>query len=154
MNIVPWRKGDRRGELARPGDEFRRQMDRLFEDFFGDWPLAGRGEGTFAPRLDVTENDAEVVVTAEIPGMTDKDVEVTLADGRLVLSGEKKSEREEKDRSYHLVERSYGSFSRTVELPGSVLGDKASATFKNGVLTVKVPKGAEGKSRKISITGG
>jgi HSP20 family protein len=154
MNLIDWNRRDRGGEMARPIGELRRQMDRLFSDFFSDFQLAAPGEGVFSPRLDVAEIDSEVVVTAEVPGMTEKEVEVTLADGRLTISGEKKSEREEKNRSYHLVERSYGSFSRAVDLPGSVQAEKASATFKDGVLTVKVPKSAEGKARRIAIQGG
>jgi len=154
MNIVPTRRSDRGAELARPAEEFRRQMDRLFEAFFSGWPLAGRGEGAFAPRLDVAETEKEVVVTAELPGLTEKDVEVTVADGRLIISGEKRSEREEKDGSYQLLERSYGTFSRVVELPGAVQEDKAAATFKNGVLSVRVPKSGESKARKIAIQGG
>jgi len=150
MNLVPWKKkGEDRG-AARPLDLFRRQMDRLFEDFLGDWALAGRGEG-FLPRLDVSENEKEVVVSAELPGMDEKDVEVSLSNGRLVISGEKKDQREEKNRSYHLVERSWGSFSRAVDLGEAVDSGKATAAYKNGILTVTVPKTEAAKPKKISI---
>jgi len=150
MNLVPWKKkGEERG-AARPLDLFRRQVDRLFEDFLGDWSLAGRGQG-FLPRLDVSENDREVVVTAELPGMDEKDVDVSLSNGRLVSSGEKKDQREEKNRAYHLVERSYGSFSRAVDLGEAVDSGKAAAAYKNGILTVTVPKTEAAKPRKISI---
>ena len=157
MNIIPRRKPEESPERLHPIELFRRQMDRLFEDFWGESGLLGRtagGEAGFLPRVDVAENDKEVIVTAEFPGLSEKDVEVSLAHGQLVLSGEKRSEREEKDRSYYLVERSHGSFKRVVELPGAVQEDKAAASFKNGVLTVKVPKSAEARARKIQIQGG
>jgi len=156
MNIVPRRKREEGGELSHPIDLFRRQMDRLFEDFWGETGLMSRfaaGEAAFLPRVDIAESDKEVVVTAELPGLSEKDVEVSLSQGQLVLSGQKKSEREEKDKSFHLVERSYGSFKRVVDLPVALQEDKAQASFKNGVLTVKVPKSAEAKSRKIQIQG-
>jgi len=157
MNIIPHRKREQGVEGSHPVDLFRRQMDRLFDDFWGERGLLSRfatAETVFLPRVDVAENDREVVVTAELPGLAEKDVEVSLTRGRLMLSGQKKSEREEKDKSYHLVERSYGSFQRVVDLPAALQEDKAQASFKNGVLTVKVPKGAESKSRKIQIQGG
>ena len=157
MNIIPHRKHKEGGEPLHPVKLFRRQMDRLFEDFWGESGLLGRlaaGQGRFLPRVDVAETDQEVVVTAELPGLAEKDVEVSLAHGQLVLSGQKQSEREEKDKSYHLVERSCGSFKRVVELPGALQEDQAAAAFKNGILTVKVPKSAAVKARKIQIQGG
>ncbi|HOX06282.1 MAG TPA: Hsp20/alpha crystallin family protein [Planctomycetota bacterium] len=159
MNMIPRRRREEGAEIGHPIDLFRRQMDRLFDDFWGETGLmsglAGPGAGgTFLPRVDVTENESEVTVTAELPGLTDKDVEVSLAQGRMVLSGQKKSEQEHKDRSLHIVERSYGSFKRVIELPSAVQEDKAQASFRNGVLTVKVPKGAEVRSRKIQIREG
>jgi HSP20 family protein len=101
----------------------------------------------------VSESEKDVTVTAEVPGMSEEDVEVTLSGGRLVISGEKKDEREEKDKSYHLVERSYGSFSRSVDLGDAVDAEKATADYKNGVLTVRVPKSTAARSRKIQIKG-
>ncbi len=152
MNLIPWRKRGEDNGSSHPVRLFRRQMDRLFEDFFGDWtPL--RGAGGFVPRLDVSESDKEVVVSAELPGMIEKDVEVTFAGGRLLISGEKKSESEKDREGYHLVERSYGSFSRSVELGDGVDPEKAVASYRNGVLEIKVPKTEAGKPRKIDIKG-
>ena len=152
MNLIPWRK--RHGQ-AYPLDPFRRQMDRLFEDFFGGWPLAGRAsESAFVPRLDVAEDEGQVVVSAELPGMSEKDLEVSLADGVLTISGEKKDGREAKDKSYHLVERSYGRFSRSVELGRAVDEGKVAAAYKDGILRVTVPKSEKAKPRKISIHSG
>lgn len=154
MNITPWSK---RGRLEEGGplEAFRRQIDRVFEDFFPDWPLArAGGEGLgFAPRLDVSETDGEVVVTVELPGVEEKEVQVSLSGGLLVISGEKKSERHEKDKSWQVAERSWGGFSRTVNLGSAVDADRASATFRNGVLTVKVPKAAEDRPHRIKVQG-
>jgi len=151
MNLIPWKRKSEDSELSRPVDLFRRQMDRLFEDFFGDWSLARPGDGfDFAPRLDVSENEKEVLVKAELPGLGEKDVDVSLTQGVLTISGEKKDEREEKDKSWHLVERSYGRFSRSVNV-GAVDEGKVDAAFKDGVLTVKLPKREEAKPKRIAI---
>jgi len=127
-------------------------MDSLFGDFLGDRPGARRD---FVPRLDISESEKEVVVSVELPGMDEKDLEVNFSNGRLTISGEKKDEREEEgeDKSYHLLERSYGSFSRAVDLGDAVDAAKAGAVFKNGILTVKVPKAEAAKTRKIDIKG-
>jgi HSP20 family protein len=154
MNLIPWSRRHQNGGTAHPLDLFRRQMDRLFEDFFGDRSLAlTAGSGEFVPRLEVSETEKEVVVKAELPGLKQDDVEVNLTGGRLVISGQKKDEREEKDRSYHLVERSYGSFSRAVDLGEAVDAEKASASFKDGVLTVTVGKAAGAGAKKIKVSG-
>jgi HSP20 family protein len=148
MNLIPWKR-EARGE-AQPLDLFRRQMDGLFEDFFGEWSLAGRA-GSFVPRIDVSEDEKHVVVRAELPGVDQNEVEVSLSGGRLVISGEKKSGREEQKRNYHLVERSYGSFSRAVDLGDAVDSERAAASYKDGVLTVTVPKAEAAKPKKISV---
>ena len=156
MNLIPWSRRSEDGGAGHPMALFRRQMDRLFEDFFGDRSLGlglMSGSGGFVPRLEVSESEEEVVVKAELPGMKQDEVEVNLTGGRLVISGHKKDEREEKDRSYHTVERSYGSFSRAVDLGEGVDPEKAGATFKDGVLTVTVPKAAGARARKIKISG-
>jgi len=151
MNLIPWKKKKEDSNLSHPADLFRHQMNRLFDDFFGDWSLA-RGEAgfDFVPRVDVSENDKEVLVKAELPGLEEKEVEVSLSNGQLLISGEKKDEREEKDKSYHLVERSYGSFSRAVDV-GPVDEDKVKASFKNGILTVNLPKREEDRAKKVKI---
>ena len=109
-----------------------------------------------APSVDVSETDDEVQVTADLPGLTEKDVEVTLEDGALTIRGEKKEEREEKKRNYHLVERSYGRFERAVALPHGIDPGKVKARFRNGVLHVTLPKTPENRSRSraIEITAG
>jgi HSP20 family protein len=149
----------RRSELATRGDDpfsaLRREMDRLFEGFGRDlgWSSGDLPVGALAPSIDVTESDTELRIEAEMPGVDEKDVEVTLTDNVLTVRGEKKAEREEKKKDYHLVERSYGSYARSVTLPFAAEADKAKASFKNGVLTITLPKPPEiaAKAKKIAI---
>jgi HSP20 family protein len=128
----------------------QRDVNRLFNEFFGDFDLepfrgAEARMATFTPRVNVSETEHEVKVTAELPGLDEKDVEVTLDENAVTIKGEKKEEHEEKtEHSYHL-ERSYGTFQRTIPLPAHVLGDQAKAGFKKGVLTVTLPKAAPAK---------
>jgi len=92
------------------------------------------------PKVDVAETEDAIQVTAELPGLKEEDIEVSLADHNLVISGEKKAEKEEKDKNYHRIERSFGSFHRSVPLPAEVNGEKVDASFTNGVLKVVLPK--------------
>ena len=139
-----------------PLEAFQREVNRLFEDFFRAPARAGGAEGMFAaaaPRVDVTESERDYEITAELPGIDEKDVELTLANNLLTIRGEKKTEREEKDKNYYLSERSFGSFRRSIPLPAEVDEDKVEARFKNGVLTVRLPKSAEAqaKTRRIEV---
>jgi HSP20 family protein len=132
---------------------FQQEMNRLFDGFFGRSalePFGGLGEGwgLFSPRVDVAETDKEVVVSAELPGLDDEDIDVSLSRGMLTISGEKKQEKEKKGRNYYRVERSYGSFRRSVRLPAEVDTGKVDAVFRKGVLTITLPKTAEAKARK------
>jgi HSP20 family protein len=108
----------------------------------------------WSPRINVSETEKEIQVTAELPGIEEKDVEVTLDNGVLLIKGEKKAEKEEKNKNYHRVERSYGAFTRSFTLPQTVSGEEAQAEYNNGVLRVTLPKREEAKSRRIEITGG
>jgi HSP20 family protein len=101
--------------------------------------------------MDVTERDGEIELTAELPGLEEKDVEVTLVDNVLTIRGEKKAEKEEKDQNRRIVERSYGAFSRSLELPAGIKPDDIIATMKNGVLTVKLPKTAQIRAEPAKI---
>ena len=142
-----------------PFAQMRDEMDRVFDSFLGR-SLFGR-PSTFpspvgdmiAPDIDVRENEKEIILEAELPGIAEKDVEVAVRDGILSLKGEKKSERDEKKETYHLVERSYGSFERSFRLPDTADEDKITADFDKGVLRVIVPKRAEVKpaEKKIPI---
>jgi HSP20 family protein len=108
-------------------------------------PVAGLGSDTLAPKIDIAESKDAINVTAELPGVEEKDVDVTLADGVLTIRGEKKSERDEqeRDKSWHVVERSYGSFSRTISLPFDPDPAKVEANFDKGVLRIHLPKPVE-----------
>ena len=147
-----------RDRQEHPLEAFQREVNRLFDDFFRMPALSG-DEGMFAaatPRVDVKETDAEYEVSAELPGIDEKDVELTLANNVLAIRGEKKTEREEKEKSYYLSERSFGSFRRTIPLPAEVDEDKVEAHFKNGVLTVRLPKSAaaQARTRRIEVKAG
>lgn len=136
-----------RGE-ADPFSTLQREMNRLFED---TW--RGRALAETPLRVDVKEDDKAFHVTADIPGLAEKDVEVTFEDGTLTIRGEKKLERDEKKDTWHLVERLSGSFARQIVLPASIDAEKIEAGFEKGVLTVTLPKMPEeqAKARKIEI---
>jgi HSP20 family protein len=125
----------------------------LFERFFEDMDMAPffSDEKSFVPAFDISESDTEYVVTAELPGIDEKDLEVTLSDGILSVKGEKKHETEEKSGTHHRVERRYGSFSRSFRIPDSVDSDKIDATFKDGVLKLSIPKSEQAEMKKIEI---
>ena len=142
--ISPWRPFE--------FEKMRREMDRLWDSFFEGRPAKrGREEGEWLPSLDVSETKNELVVKAEIPGMDAKDIDISLSDGVLTIKGEKKQEKEEKEADYHLVERSYGAFVRSVRLPKEVQGDKISASYKDGILKIALPKSEEAKKKEIKI---
>ena len=148
-----------------PLANLRREIDRLFEDLpFGPWRSSvGRsvfdvepfwhGELTFgkAPAVDMAEGDKEYEITAELPGMEEKDIDVKYADGVLTINGEKKEEKEERRKDYYLSERRFGSFHRSFQVPNGIEADKIDARFKNGVLTVTLPKSAEAQKREKKI---
>ncbi|HBK08690.1 MAG TPA: molecular chaperone Hsp20 [Acetobacteraceae bacterium] len=136
----------------------RTEMDRLFDTFtgrFGMTPMfSPRFDTTFAvpsPAVDITENEAAFTLTAEVPGMTDKEVQVSLSGDTLMITGEKRQEREEKNENRYLAERSYGSFQRSFVLPDSVDPEKVAASFANGVLSVTLPKVAKAATKKIEV---
>jgi HSP20 family protein len=150
-----------RREEEYPLYSLQRDVNRLFEDFLRGFDLrplrmAEEKWGGFNPKMDLEETDKEYRITAELPGMEEKDVEVLLTGNSLTIKGEKKEETEEKGKSFYHMERSYGSFHRTVPLPEGIDIKKVNADFKSGVLSVRLPKTVEAKtkSQKIPITGG
>ena len=155
-DLIPWGGQESRalaplrGEERSPLISLRREMDRLFDDFFHA-PLAGLGRGMAAwPSVEVNETETEIRITAEVPGMAEKDVELLLEDGVLTLRGEKKSETQDKDRGYS--ERYYGRFERRIALPAGVNEEGAKADFRDGVLTVTLPRSADSaRGRRIAI---
>jgi HSP20 family protein len=124
-----------------------REVQKTFEDFSRRSPLAGLSSEMLAPRIDIAESKDAIDLTAELPGVDEKDVDVTLADGVLTIRGEKKAERDEKDKdkNWHVVERSYGSFSRTISLPFDPDSAKVEAKFEKGVLHIHLPKPGGGQ---------
>jgi HSP20 family protein len=132
-----------------PFQSFRAEMDRLFDSFLTGIPALSTfrqglpAEEGFTPAWDVKETEKELVVKADLPGMDEKNVQVTIGNGVLTLRGEKESERKEEHGNYHTMERSYGSFQRSIRLPETIDEDKAGARFDKGVLTVTLPKRPE-----------
>ena len=152
-DLVPWSKQRRVSTVHRDEPTPFSATDRFFDSFFSGWggSLMERGMEAFSPRIDVAENDREVVVTAEIPGMEEKDFDISLTAETLSIHGEKKSEHEEKKGDYYRMERSYGSFHRTIPLPCEVDADKVEAKYGKGVLRITLPKLPEEKQHRKRI---
>ncbi len=146
--------GRQRG-VARAENAFvslQNEIDRLFENFTAGFPSLGNGmTNVTLPNIDVSETDKEIDITAELPGLEEKDVQINVSDNILTIRGEKKAEKEQKDKNYRLVERSYGSFERSLELPDGVNADGIKASIDKGVLKVVVPKPAPAQSKKIEV---
>lgn len=149
-------------EETRPDTSFG-EMERYFDRFFRhpfslmtpQWPFREfpfPKMGEISPSVDIFEEGGEMVVKAELPGISKENLHVTISENTLTITGEKKQEEKVEKKDYHRLERSYGSFSRSFRLPDNVNGDKAKASFKDGVLEVRVPKTKETKQKKISIS--
>jgi len=153
MNIIPWKSRSMQRRDGRESDPFSRlrdEMDTLFDRFVGDWGLpAARATG--GPSVDLAETETEIVVKAELPGVDPKDVDIRVEGNLLTIRGEKKQETEEKRRDYHYVERQYGMFHRTIQLPSSVDDSRTDARYKDGVLTITLPKRADARAKKVSV---
>jgi HSP20 family protein len=143
-----------------PFSALKSEMDSLFESFMGGLPafsgmFGTRGGRSFplTPHMDVKETDKEILVDAELPGIDDKDISLSLKDGILTIRGEKKLERNEENENYRMMERRHGSFQRSVQIPDTIDEDKVEASFDNGILKVRLPKRPEaiGKQRTIPI---
>ncbi|MDQ5827053.1 MAG: Hsp20/alpha crystallin family protein [Chloroflexota bacterium] len=149
-------------------NEWMRRWDRMFDSFFnralGNWGgqttwgsgnISFNGMSTFTPAINLAESDREYRVTAELPGMDEQDIELSLHRDHLTIKGEKKQEHEEKGNGYHRVERSYGTFQRTIPLPQEVDAERVEANFQKGVLTITLPKLPEVQSgaKRIAIKG-
>jgi HSP20 family protein len=158
--LSPWRGGSLASGATTPGIlggslfDLHRQMNRLFDDLFDQ----GGDTGSFArpaisaPAMDVHQNDDRIEITAELPGVKEEDIDLTVEDGVLTLRGEKKSTQTDKERGYS--ERSYGTFERRLTLPSNVDEDACSADFRDGVLTITLPKSAEkARGRRIPLRG-
>ncbi len=141
-----------------PFGSMRDEMNRLFGDFLGsrwpDWPLSADRTARpqmLSPRVDIAETDGAFEISAELPGIDEKDVDVSVADGVLTIQGEKKAEHEKKEKDYHQIERSYGSFQRSLTLPSTIDIEKIAASFDNGVLKIELPKTEEAKPEVTKV---
>jgi HSP20 family protein len=151
-SLIPIARDRNVARSDNPFVSLQREIDRLFDDFTRGFPaFSSGGSGDLLPNMDVTETDKQIEVIAELPGLEEKDVQVNVADNVLTIRGEKKMEKEEKDKSYRLVERSYGSFVRSLELPAGVNADTIKASIEKGVLRVTVPKPAPAQVKKIDV---
>jgi len=145
MALIRW-------EPAREVNSLQSEMNRLFNTFFGDSPAGEAGNfRRWVPAMDLVETDDHFVLRADLPGMSEEDVSIELEDNVLTVSGERKSEHEERREGYHRVERASGRFSRTLSLPEGVDPDAIEASFERGVLEVRIPKPEERKPRRVSI---
>lgn len=157
--LTPWRRGSLAGGapfggLGGGGSLFdlHRQVNRLFDDLIDSGPSQGMAASTGWPQLEIEQQDNQIRVVAELPGVNEEDIDLTIEDGMLTLSGEKRSERKD-DNGYS--ERAYGRFERRIALPSNVDDEKCSADFKNGVLTVTIPRAEEkARGRRIPLGSG
>jgi HSP20 family protein len=149
-SLIPWR------EMPRSISRFEDEMERMMEDFLGrrESLLGGEIATNFVPTTNVAENENELEVTIDLPGLKPEEVNLELREGALWITGERKEEREEKEKTFHRMERRYGAFRRVIPLPGAVDEDKVSAEFHHGVLTVKLPKSEAAKPRHIEVKAG
>ena len=163
-SLIPWRDNKtqvpaRREDYLDPFVSFRREVDRIFVDFlsgFGGRRSSGLTSNAWqdlTPTIDVEETDRELVVTAELPGLDDKDFEVTITGDMLTIKGEKKAEHEQRNGDAYYMERRFGSFSRSIPLPFEVKDEKVDARYDKGVLTIRVPKPADAQRavRRIEV---
>jgi HSP20 family protein len=160
--LVPLRSREK-DQLSRRGDgdpftTLQTEMSRLFDSFFEGFDVGAFGKSGLAtaatmPKVDVSETNDAVHVTAELPGMKEEDIELTLSDGSLIIQGEKRAEKEDKNKNYYRVERSYGTFHRSIPLPSEVDDKKVDASFKDGVLNIVLPKVAlsPAAAKKIQV---
>ena len=151
-HLQPWKQ-----LLAIPFRELermRREMDQMWRSFLPERPLS-KGEvavfGEWFPEFDLSETKDALVVKAEVPGISAKDIDISLVDNTLTIKGEKKQDLDEKNENYHYIGRSYGAFARTIMLPREVQGDKVTASYKDGILKIVLPKSAEAKKKEIQI---
>jgi HSP20 family protein len=143
MTIVRW-------EPLRELNSLQSEMNRLFNTAF-DSGASGPALQRWVPPMDLVESGDQFVLRADLPGMSEEDIQIELEDGTLTVSGERKAEHEQREEGFHRVERSFGTFSRSLTLPKGIDGDAVSASFDRGVLEIRIPKPEERKPRRISI---
>ena len=159
--VIRNRKNDNYGNANLPGtfQSFQAEIDRLFDGFFTDFGrfpsslVSKERIGPFSPKIDISNDESSIEINAELPGLDEKDIQVSLQEDVLTIKGEKKSGDEKKSKDFYRVERRFGSFERSIRIPQEVDAEKIKASFKNGVLTVSLPKSEKAKDnvRKIEV---
>jgi HSP20 family protein len=144
MALVRWDPG-------RELDSLQSDVNRLFDSFFGSRPGNGIRRQRWVPAMDLVEEDDSLVLRADLPGMSEDDVDIEVKDGVLTVSGERKAEEKKQGEGYYRVERAFGSFSRSLSIPEGIDPEQVSAQFDNGVLEVRIPKPAERKPHRVQI---
>ena len=155
-NLLPAVSSRKEKGDAHPFYSLQREMNNLFDNFLSGFDITPRGFyasgfGTFTPSVDVSENENEIIIRAELPGVEEKDVEITLTADAVTIKGEKKEEKEDKGKDYYYMERSYGSFNRVIPLAVEIESGNATATFKSGILNITIPKSKTAKAKEIKI---
>jgi len=150
MALVRWRPSE---DVFPSFFNLREEINRMFDDFLGRRPAREVEHATWYPAVDISETENEIILRAEIPGVKKDDIHVSVENNTLTFSGEKKIETEEKNREYHRAECCYGRFTRSFTLPATVDADKVKATYKEGVLTLALPKVEAAKPKRIAIEG-
>lgn len=155
-DFIPWKRDKTQVPVKQEeADTFytlQRNMNHLFNNFFSNTGLSSfdpfdQTLDAFNPRIDMSETATEITISAELPGMTEDDIEVSLSHNMLTVQGEKKAEKEEKQGNFYRTERSYGSFQRSIALPADIVSEQVEASFKQGVLTITLPKTAEAQAQ-------
>jgi HSP20 family protein len=150
FEVLPWKQNKKNST-----EKLRQEIDNMYDQFFEPTFMPASlffGKGKWAPKLDVSEGKKDITIKAEIPGMNAKDFDVTLGGKILTIRGQKKDEQQEKDETFYRVERSYGYFCRTVELPAEVTPDKVEAAYKKGILKIKLRKTTSSETKRIKIS--
>lgn len=148
-DVTAWNSGN---DLTSGLASIQREMDRMFDQFMRNGGSSNEeGVSTYLPPVDIVEHDNEFIVTAELPGVKKDEVKITVTNDILTISGEKHQETGKKDKNYHRLERSIGSFQRSFSLPASIRPDRIEAVFNDGILAITLPKAEEAKPKQIDI---
>ena len=154
-DLIPWKRSNQtlalRQRATDPFGQLRQEIDQMFNSVLGDSRLFDRGMPSFMPTVEVRESAKAIQVNAELPGLEQKDIEVSMLEGALWIKGEKRQEHEEEEGETYRCERQYGRFERVIQLPAEVDGDNIKATFKHGLLNITLPKTKEAQSSRRVI---
>ncbi|MEX1325513.1 MAG: Hsp20/alpha crystallin family protein [Desulfobacterales bacterium] len=151
FDVLPWKRNK-----DKHAKELRREVDSVYDRFFEPdfLPSTLFGKGKWGPKLDISEGRKDIIVKAEIPGIEAKDLDISIDGRRLNIRGEKKQEQTEEEETYYRIERSYGYFNRTIELPAEADPDKVDASYKKGILKIKLRKTKSSETKRINVTTG